>query len=143
MPDDLTVGELSRRLDGIERRMEQAFKDSDDRHSKLAREMVPTDLWKAEHVALGDDVKELRDELRAAIRDAAARIDRTSLERMAVLTEKIDALGRRISAHEKTHAAGNAWSRSKTLTVAGIIVTALATVLGAWIAAILTAKGVH
>lgn len=139
MADEPTLGELSRNLARLESRLERALKDSDDRLAALASKMVPAELWKAEHEALENDVRELRDD----VREAVARIERTSLERMGVLTEKIDALGRRIGAHEKAHAAGSAWSRSRTLTVIGIVVAAAATIAGAWIAAVLTAKGVH
>lgn len=139
MADDLTLGELARNQGRLESRLDRALKDLDDRLTALAARMVPAELWKAEHEALEGDVRELRDD----VRDAVARIERTSLERMAVLTEKIETLGRRIAAHEEAHVAGHAWSRSKTLTVIGIVVTAAATIAGAWIAAVLTAKGVH
>ncbi len=45
--------------------------------------------------------------------------------------------------HEKSHQSTAAWSRSKTLTAIGIVVGAIATIAGAWIAAVLAAKGVH
>lgn len=139
MADDLTLGELSRRLSAFERRIEGALKAGDDRHANLASKVVPTDLWKAEHEALQAEVKQLRDD----IREAVARIERTSLERMGVLTARIDALGKRIDDHEKTHADTGAWSRSKKLAVIGILVGAAATIAAAWLAALLAAKGVH
>lgn len=139
MADEVTLGEIARNLADFKSDVRQSLKDGDNRVTDLASKMVPSELWKAEHEALEDDVQELRDD----VREAVARIERTSLERMGVLTEKIDALGRRITTHEKAHAAGNAWSRSRTLTVIGIIVAAAATVIGAWIAAVLAAKGVH
>ncbi len=139
MADEVTLGEIARNLADFKSDVRQSLKDGDNRVANLASKMVPSELWKAEHEALEDDVQELRDD----VREAVARIERTSLERMGVLTEKIDALARRISAHEKAHAAGSAWSRSKTLTVIGIAVTAAATIAGAWIAAVITAKGVH
>lgn len=139
MPDDLTLGELARNADRLEARLDRALKDLDDRLTALAARMVPSELWKSEHESLEASVQELRDD----VREAVARIERTSLERMGVLTEKIDALGRRIAAHERAHAEGSAWSRSRTLTVIGIVVAAAATIAGAWIAAVLAAKGVH
>lgn len=139
MADEVTLGELARTQAAFERRIEAALKAGDDRHADLAGKMVPTDLWKAEHEALEDDVKELRDD----VREAVARIERTSLERRAVLDAKIDAVNKRIDAHEKAHAEKSAWSRSKTLTVIGIVVTAAAAIAAAWIGAIVAAKGVH
>lgn len=139
MPEDLTLGELARNHDRLEKRLDRALKDLDDRLAALAARMVPAELWKSEHEALEKDVRELRDD----VRDAVARIERTSLERMGVLTDKIEALSKRIGAHEKTHTDGSAWSRSKTLTAVGIIVGAIATIAGAWIAAVFAAKGVH
>lgn len=139
MPDEVTLGEVARNVARLEGRLDKSLKDLDDRLTALAAKMVPAELWKSEHEALEDDVRELRDD----VRDAVARIEHTSLERMGVLTEKIDALGKRIGAHEKAHAVGSAWSRSRTLTVIGIIVAAAATIAGAWIAAVFAAKGVH
>ncbi len=139
MPDDLTLGELARNHARIDARLDRSLKDLDDRLAALAARMVPAELWKAEHEALEKDVQELRDD----VRDVVTRIESTSLERMGVLTEKIEALGKRINAHEKAHTEKSAWSRSKTLTVIGIVVTAGATIVGAWVAAVLAAKGVH
>lgn len=139
MGDDLTLGELARNLSRLEGRLDRALKDLDDRLTALAAKMVPSELWKAEHEALEKDVQELRDD----VREAVGRIERTSLERMGVLNGRIDALGGKLDKHEKAHADGSAWSRSKTLTVIGIIVTAAATIGAAWIAAVLAAKGVH
>jgi len=137
--EDRTLGELARNLADFKRDIRESLKNADDRHADLAGKMVPTSLWQAEHESLERDVAELRDDVRQAVE----RIERTSLERMGVLTEKIDKLDRRIGAHESAHRDSNAWSRSKTLTAIGIAVGAVATVAGAWIAAVLAAKGVH
>lgn len=139
MPDDLTLGELARTQAAFERRVKADLKAVDDRHADLAGKMVPTDLWKAEHEALEADVQHLRED----VHEAVDRIERTSLERMGVLNGRIDSLARWQRTHDETHASSSQWSRNKTLTVVGIIVTALATVVGAWIAAVLAAKGVH
>ncbi len=143
MGDEMTLGELARTVNRLEARVERSLKDGDDRLAALASRMVPTDLWKAEHQALQDEVKRLRDEVRETLRAAAAGWDKTSLERMGVLTGRIDALVGRITAHERLHADRGAWSRNRTLTAIGIAVTAAATIAGAWLAAVLAAKGVH
>lgn len=139
MSDDMTLGELARNQAAFERRVKADLKAVDDRHADLARKTVPTELWKAEHESLEADVQHLRED----VHDAVARIERTSLERMGVLNGRIDTLATWQKSHDEAHANSSQWSRSKTLTVAGIIVTAIATVVGAWIAAVLAAKGVH
>lgn len=143
MADEQTLGEIARNLARLETRVEGALKNSDDRLANLAREMVPTALWKAEHQDLQDEVKQLRDEVRETIRTAAAGWDKTSLERMGVLAGRIDAVAARISEHEKGHAEKGAWSRNRTLTTIGILVGAVASIAAAWIGAVLAAKGVH
>lgn len=143
MADDPTLGELARNLARIETHLDRALKNSDDRVANLARDMVPTELWKAEHQQLQDEVKSLRDELREAIRDAVARVNTTSLERKAVLDGQIADLTKKLAGHEKAHAERSTWTRNRTLTTIGIIVGAAATIAGAWIAAVLAAKGVH
>jgi hypothetical protein len=141
--DDPTPGEIARNQSRLESRVETALKNSDDRLADLASKMVPTELWKAEHQDLQREVKELRDELRKALRDAATGWDKTSLERMGVLNGRIDAVAARITEHEKGHAEKGAWSRNRTLTTIGILVTAVASIVAAWVGAVLAAKGVH
>lgn len=133
--EPMTDGEIKRNFE----RLERGQKDGDDRHAKLAAAMVPTTLWKAEHEALTDDVRELRDE----VRETAKRVERTSLERMGVLTGKIEGLGKRQSAHERSHADDGNWSRNKKLAVAVALLGAAATLVAAWIAAALAAGGLH
>jgi hypothetical protein len=133
--EPMTDGEIKRNF----ARLERGQKDGDDRHAKLAAEMVPTALWKAEHEALQDDVRELRDE----VRETAKRIERTSLERMGVLTGKIEAVSKRQSAHEKSHADNTSWSRNKKLIVGVGMLGAAATIAAAWIAAALASGGLH
>ena len=133
--EPMTDGEIKRSF----ARIEQSLKNADDRHADLAGKMVPTTLWQAEHEALEKDLRELRDD----VREAFARIERTSLERMGVLNERIDAIGKRITAHEKAHTDQRTWSRSRTLQVVGIAVAAAAAIAAAWVGALLAAKGVH
>lgn len=139
MGDDLTLGELARNHTRLETRLDRALKDIDDRLAALAAKMVPAELWKAEHESLEREVRELRDD----VREATGRIENTSLERMGVLNGRIDAIGKRISAHEKAHTDQRTWSRSRTLQVVGIAVAAAAAIAAAWVGAILAAKGVH
>lgn len=139
MADDLTLGELARNLADFKKDVRQSLKDSDNRVTDLASKMVPTDLWKAEHRALGDDVKHLETD----VHDAVARIERTSLERLANLNDQLAAIRAAQAAHEKAHADQRTWSRSRTLQAIGIAVTAAAAIAAAWIGAIVAAKGVH
>lgn len=139
MADDLTLGELARNLADFKKDVRQSLKDSDNRVTDLASKMVPTDLWKAEHRALEDDVKHLETD----VHDAVARIERTSLERLANLNDQLAAIRTAQAAHEKAHADQRTWSRSRTLQAIGIAVTAAAAIAAAWIGAIVAAKGVH
>lgn len=139
MADDLTLGELARNLADFKKDVRQSLKDSDNRVTDLASKMVPTDLWKAEHRALEDDVKHLETD----VHDAVARIERTSLERLANLNDQLAAIRAAQAEHEKAHADQRTWSRSRTLQAIGIAVTAAAAIAAAWIGAIVAAKGVH
>lgn len=138
MADDLTPGEIRRTLDRIERQQQDTQRAMDDRVTKLAADMVPTSLWAAEHKALADDVRDLASDMQQAV----TRIEATSLERMQTLRGEIKSVRQAQQDHAKVHEAAGAWSRSKTLTVVGIVVGAAATLAAAWIAAVLAAKGV-
>ena len=139
MADDMTPGEMRRSLERIENAQREAHKAIDDRLADLARKTVPVELWAAEHKALGDDVKHLETDFR----EEAARIERTSQERMATLRTEISVVRKAQTAHETAHRDSNAWSRSKTLTLIGIVVAAAATLVGAYIAAFAAAGGVR
>jgi hypothetical protein len=136
--DDMTPGEMRRTLERLEQAQKDANKASDDRLATLAQQTVPAALWASEHKALADDVTHLATDFR----DEVARIERTSQERMATLRNEIGVIRKAQAAHEATHRDNASWSRSKTLTVIAIVVGASATLLGAWIAAVLAAKGV-
>lgn len=149
MADEPTLGELGRRLD----RYERDQRATDDRITSLAKSMVPADLWASEHKALQDDVKHLETD----VNEALARVEKTSLERRGALTKRDDDLAKAI---EETRAelraaikalrdewdekAANrgAWSRQLKITVFTIAGGLLAALLGAWVTAVLTAKGI-
>jgi len=137
--DDLTLGELARSLADFKRDVRESLKNGDNRLADLASKMVPTELWKAEHKALEDDVEHLE----TYVREQVARIERTSLERLGNLNAQLAEIRKAQAEHAKAHRDNNAWTRNNTLTTIGIIVTAAATIAGAWIAAVLAAKGVH
>lgn len=132
MADEITPGETRRWLERIERRMERGQKDTDDRMTALAKDMVPTVLWQAEHEALDDKV---------------ARHERDARETQARIEREIAALHKAQDEHARAHQHAEenaaAWSRKKTMGVIGIVVGAIASVVGAWIAAVLAAGGVH
>lgn len=145
MADEMTPGEIRRTLERIERSQHEAQRAVDDRITKIATDMVPASLWKAEHKALADDVRDLADDCR----DASERAEKTSLERMATLRGEIATVRDSVAGvrkaqeqHVKAHEADRSWTRSKKLTVLAIAVGAAATLAGAWIAAVLAAKGV-
>jgi hypothetical protein len=135
----MTEGEIRRTLARIEQAQKDANKASDDRLANLAQQMVPAALWASEHKALADDVKHLETDFREEV----ARIERTSQERMQTLRTEIGVIRKAQTAHEAMHRDSNQWSRSKTLTLIGIVVAAAATLVGAYIAAFAAAGGVR
>jgi chromosome segregation ATPase len=137
--DEMTPGEIRRSLDRIEGAQRDAHKAIDDRLAEVAHKSVPLELWAAEHKSLGDDVKHLESDFR----DAVDRIERTSQERMQTLRTEIGVIRKAQAAHEAMHRDSNQWSRSKTLTLIGIVVAAAATLVGAYIAAFAAAGGVR
>lgn len=139
MADEMTEAEIRRTLARIEQAQKDSNKASDDRLARLAQETVPAALWASEHKALADDVRHLETDLR----DEVARIERTSQERMKTLRTEIGVIRAAQTAHEAAHRDSNAWSRSKTLTLIGIVVAAAATLVGAYIAAFAAAGGVR
>ena len=145
MADDFTPGEFRRALDRLEQAQRDGQRAVDDRITKLAGDMLRTEVWTAEHKALVDDVRHLEADMVAA----TARIEATSQERMATLRSETKAVRADVAAvraaqadHIKQHETDNSWSRSKTLTIIGIIAAASATIIGAWIAAFAAAGGV-
>lgn len=132
MADDETLGEVSRNVARLERRVESGQRDTDNRLANLAKDMVPHGLWAAEHKALDEKVSR---------HEREARDIQTRLEREIADVRKAQA--EHAKAHRQAESDAAAWSRKKTLTVVGIIVAALATVAGAWIAAVMAAGGVH
>jgi len=135
----MAPGEVRRAIERLERSQRDTQKAVDDRVSELARKSVPLELWAAEHRALGEDVKHLKDDVRQDVE----RLERTSLERLGNLNAQIAALREAQAEHEKAHRENNAWSRSRTWQAIGIAVTALAAIAAAWIGALAAAKGVH
>lgn len=141
----MTPGEIRRAIDRLEQTHRDGQRAVDDRLTRLAADMVPTTLWAAEHKALADDVRHLESDMQTA----AARIEATSQERMATLRSEIAgaradtaAVRKAQREHAAEHAADHSWSRSKTLTIIGIVAAASATIIGAWIAAFAAAGGV-
>jgi predicted nucleic acid-binding Zn-ribbon protein len=135
----MSPGEVRRTLERIERAQSEAQKASDDRMSELARKTVPAELWAAQHRALEERVA--RNEQDA--REARDRIERAVDARFVATGKEIAAVVKAFEDHEEDHQAQATWSRSKTLTVVGIAVGAIATIAAAWITALLAAKGVH
>ena len=83
MADDLTLGELGRRLARVE-------KDVADN----ARAMVPAGTYDAAHRALEDTVKHLERDTEESL----ARVEKTSLDRRKALQDRDEELARAINA---------------------------------------------
>ena len=139
MADDMTPGEIRRTLERLEQQQKAAHRASDDRLANLAQQMVPAALFGVEHKALGDEVKHLAED----VREGFARVEKAMDTRFAATATQIAAVVKAQEDHEEAHQDRAQWSRNKTLTVIGIVVTAVATIAAAWIAAVLAAKGVR
>lgn len=137
MPDDdVTLGEIRRSLERLERRVETGQHATDDRITQLAGQMVPHSLWAAEHKALEDTVSELRVDMKAGF----DRVERTSQERKAVL-ERADADNARAIKDLRDGEASR--SRSRTSTVANWIAAAGVIISVGLLVATLLSTGGH
>lgn len=86
MADERSLGELGRAIDRVERQQHEAQRAMDDRVTKLAADMVPTTLWSAEHKAVVEDVRDVREDMQAGF----TRIENA-------MAEKFKAQGREIA----------------------------------------------
>lgn len=134
MADELTPGEIKRTFD----RVEAAQRATNDRLAEQARQMVPSEVWAAQHRALVDRIT--RNEQDA--RDARDRIEHAMDARFTTVGKEIASGVKAMEEHERAHTESTAWSRNRVLAAIGITVGAIATLAGAWIAAVLAAKGV-
>jgi hypothetical protein len=137
--DDMSPGEVRRTLERIEQAQRDSNRATDDRISELARKAVPAELWAAEQ-------KNITERIEHGERDhaeALTRIENRSLERFTTVQNELAAIRGDLRDHEQLHKESTAWSRNRVLTAIGITVGAFATLAGAWIAAVIAAKGVH
>lgn len=153
MADELTpreaaweVGLLREQIRGIDNRFSDSLRAIDDRLARIATDTAPVRevadlraaLAKVEQ-ALGDDIREVRAELRRA----ADRLEAASRERYGQAREANKATADRLdetvkSWHERWEGRGQlTWQR--ILGIAGII----ATLLAALITVVLSGKGIH
>jgi len=142
MPDDLTGGEIRRWLERIERRQ------GDD-----AREMLSATQYEIAHKALIERVAEVEKDqaaefarLDADMKAGFERVERASQERKGVLERKDAELetavqGLRAELAKKAERRTE-WSRQVKIAVFTVGGALMAALLGAWITAILTAKGI-
>lgn len=157
MGDEMTPGETARSF----KRLEESDRFLGDRITDLASKMVPTELWSAEHRALIDDVKHLADD----VKEGLDRAEKTSLERRAALVARDDDLEKKVEAAraefraeikalraeikalrealDQKAAKRTEWSRQVKITVFTVVGAVVAAVVGAWISALLTSKGIH
>lgn len=149
MADDITLGELGRRIARVERDV-----------AETARAMVPAGVYDTAHRALEDTVERLG----ASTAESLARVERTSLERRKALQDRDEELARAITELRDEHrrdvkavreeikalsvaldqkaAKRTEWSRQLKVTVFSVGGAVLAALLGAWVTALLTAKGI-
>jgi hypothetical protein len=91
--DSMTPGEIARTF----QRHAEDLRSIDGKITDLAKAMVPTELWAAEHRALQNDLVEHERDTR----DAFTRAEATSLERRSALQTKDAELEARIEALRK------------------------------------------
>jgi hypothetical protein len=139
MPDDMTPGEVRRTLERIEQTQKDSNRAHDDRISELARKAVPAELWAAEQKNITERIEHGEHDHAEAL----TRLEDRSLERFTTVQNELAAIRGDLRDHEQLHKDSTAWSRNRVLTTIGIAVTAIATLAGAWIAAVIAAKGVH
>lgn len=72
MADEMTPGEIARTFD----RVEAGQRATNDRLADLAKSMVPTELWAAEHRALKEDVSHLEHDTLTGFARAEASVAR-------------------------------------------------------------------
>lgn len=129
MPDDdVTLGEIRRSLERLERRVENGQRDTDNRITQLASQMVPHSLWAAEHKALEDTVAELRVDTKAAF----DRVERTSQERKGVLERQI----KEIADGQSQRTRGRTGTVANWIAAAGVVIS-----VGLLIATLLSTGG--
>jgi predicted nucleic acid-binding Zn-ribbon protein len=148
--EDLTPGEIVRSL----KRLEESDRSLGDRITGLASAMVPNDLWSAEHRSVIEDVRHLEEDVKAGF----DRVERTSLDRRATLQQRDDDLEKKINAVRDEYRAEikslrealdqkaakrTEWSRQLKIAVFSIAGAIAAAIAGAWVAAILTSKGIR
>lgn len=135
MADDETLGEVSRNVARLERRVEAGQRDTDNRIADLASKMVPTSLWAAQHEALERTVAELRTDMTTGFE----RVERTSQERKSAL-EKADAANakaiKEVKDAQETRARGRTSAVANWIAAAGVIVA-----VGLLIATLVTSGG--
>lgn len=65
MPDEITLGELSRRLERFEQRHDRQMADMDNRCNQRASAHVDTQLYAAEKLHLADQIADLHADVKA------------------------------------------------------------------------------
>ncbi len=130
--DDVTLGELHRTLDRLERRVDSGQRATDDRITQIASQMVPHSLWAAEHKAIEDTVAEAKADMQAGFE----RVERASQERKGVLERKDAELAKEIAEVRKEVASDRvARERARPgnlanwLTGAGVLVALIALIV--------------
>ncbi|MHA6764669.1 hypothetical protein [Streptacidiphilus sp. PAMC 29251] len=120
MPDDVTPGELGRRLEAHEMRTSAEHRALDERITQLSRVAVPLDVYQADQRAVAELARRLE-------RD---RVDDVRKLREDVIKPAVD----RITALETANATRPGMTFGRWMTVLSVVAAFLAVVVAAWTA---------
>lgn len=85
MPDDVTPGELDRRLRDHEARTDRIHGEQDSRITRVAADSVPLAVYRADQRARDREVQELRDEVKEIREKPALTVGRIAVIATAVI----------------------------------------------------------
>jgi len=120
VPDDVTLGELHRRLQDHEQRTDRIHGEQDSRIARVAAESVPLDVYQADQ---------------RAVAELARRLERDRVEDVRKLREDvIKPLVERTTALETVNATRPTMSFGKWMQALGVVMAFLTVVIAAWVA---------
>lgn len=88
MGDDLTPGELSRRIDHLKEDLKDDTRAIDDRLTKIAGEMLPSTVWQQRNIAVDERFGRIERDLERLDKKIDQRVDGLD-ERVGTRFEKI------------------------------------------------------
>jgi CHASE3 domain sensor protein len=116
--DDVTLGELHRRLQDHEVRTDRIHGEQDNRIARVAAEAVPLDVYQSDQ---------------RAVAELARRLEQDRVEDVRKLREDIiKPLADRMTASEAAQAARPGMTFGRWMTVLGVVAAFLGVIVAAW-----------